>query len=320
MNNPVSGFASVIKVVALAGGVGGAKLAEGLSQILTPDDLTVIVNTGDDFNHCGLQICPDIDTVMYTLSGLSNPETGWGRQDETWYVHEERKQLGEDAWFQLGDKDLALHLERTRLLAEGQCLSEVIDWQRNVFSVKPTVLPMSNQSVRTQVITADNRILDFQEYFVHLHCEPHVKGFDFLGCEKAQPVPAALEAIESADIIVICPSNPWVSIGPILAVKGYREALMGKQVVAVSPIIGGKALKGPAAKMYLELGIQPSAAAVAESYAGLISHFVIDTEDERQAEDIKSRWGIMTAATKTIMRSSADRAELADFVLSFATR
>ena len=206
-----------LKIVALAGGVGGAKLAHGLAQVLPPDDLTVIVNTGDDFEHYGLYICPDLDTVCYTLAGLANLETGWGRMSETWNVIENAEKLGGPTWFRLGDRDLGTHLERTRRLKDGQTLSQVTNDFCKAWGIQHTVVPISDQPVRTIVKTEEGD-LPFQEYFVHRRCEPRVTGFRFEGVEQAQPAPKAREAIQSADAIVICPSNPWVSIDPILRV------------------------------------------------------------------------------------------------------
>jgi len=300
-----------MKIVALAGGVGGAKLAHGLAQILPPEDLTVIVNTGDDFEHLGLTICPDLDTVCYTLAGLANPETGWGRQNETWNTISNIEKLGGPNWFRLGDQDFGTHLERTRRLKEGQSLSQVTKDFCKAWGIKQTVLPMSDSPVRTMVNT-DEGELAFQEYFVHRHCEPRVKGFRFDGVEGVQPAIGAREAIESAQAIVICPSNPWVSIDPILAVTGVRPKLAGKSVIAVSPIIGGQTVKGPAAKMFFELGIQPTALAVANHYGKLLSGFVLDTVDENLGKEIS----IPLRITNTLMKIQDDRRRLAQDVLN----
>jgi LPPG:FO 2-phospho-L-lactate transferase len=303
-----------MKIVALAGGVGGAKLAHGLAQILPPEDLTVIVNTGDDFEHLGLTICPDLDTVCYTLAGLANPETGWGRENETWNTISNIEKLGGPNWFRLGDQDFATHLERTRRLKEGKSLSQVTNEFCAAWGIKQTVLPMSDSPVRT-IVDTDEGELAFQEYFVHRRCEPRVKGFRFDGVEIAQPASGVREAIESAQAIVICPSNPWVSIDPILRVlslkgRGWGE---GKKVVAVSPIIGGKTVKGPAAKMYAELGIEPSALAVAEHYRNLLTGFVLDSKDEQLSDKFRGK----ILVTDTLMNSPADRARLAMDVLQF---
>jgi LPPG:FO 2-phospho-L-lactate transferase len=227
-----------MKIVALAGGVGGAKLVEGLAQHLSPDDLTIIVNTGDDFEHLGLNISPDLDTICYTLAGLVNPETGWGRQSDTFHVLHDIHKLGGPDWFHLGDRDFSTHIERTRRFRLGQSLTRITQSFCNAWGVKHLVLPMSDESVQTIVETVEEGELAFQEYFVHQKCIPQVKGFHFAGIQDARPASGVLDAIKNADGIVICPSNPWVSIDPILAVPGIHLAISGKLVVAVSPIIG----------------------------------------------------------------------------------
>ena len=300
-----------MKLVAFAGGVGGAKLAHGIAQILPPEDLTVIVNTGDDFDHYGLYICPDLDTVCYTLAGMANPETGWGRVDETWNVIENAANLGGPDWFRLGDKDLGTHLERTRRLKEGHSLSEITHDFCKAWGIKHTVLPMSDQPVRTMVDT-DEGELAFQEYFVHRRCEPRVKGFRFDNVDKTEPAPGAKEAIQSADAVVFCPSNPWVSIDPILRV--IKDIY--KPIFAVSPIIGGQAVKGPAAKMYNELGIEPSAYAVANHYRNLLTGFVMDKTDSQLIESVRG-FNIQTYVTNTLMKSHEDRKQLAGEILHF---
>jgi LPPG:FO 2-phospho-L-lactate transferase len=297
-----------MKIVALAGGVGGAKLAHGLAQILAPEDLTVIVNTGDDFEHLGMYICPDLDTVCYTLGGLANPETGWGRVNESWNTIANIEKLGGPAWFRLGDQDIATHLERTRRMKEGQSLSQITKDFCAAWGIKHTVLPMTDSPVRT-IVDTDEGELAFQEYFVHRHCEPRVKGFRFDGVQVAEPAIGAREAIESAEAIVICPSNPWVSVDPILRVIKK----INKPVVAVSPIIGGQTVKGPAAKMYMEFGIEPSALAVAEHYKNLLSGFVMDNVDRQLSDKIKTR----TLVTNTLMNNLTDRTRLAQDVLNF---
>lgn len=304
-----------MKIVALAGGVGGAKLAHGLAQILPPEDLTVIVNTGDDFKHLSLYICPDLDTVCYTLAGLANPETGWGRVNETWQAIENVERLGGPGWFRLGDQDLATHIERTRRIKAGQSLSQITKEFCKVWGVEHTILPMSDSPVHTMVETNEGE-LAFQEYFVHRQYEPRVKGFRFEGVDKAKPACGAREAIQFADAIVICPSNPWVSIGPILAVPGLKSAMEAKEIIAVSPIIGGQAVKGPAAKMYRELGIYPSALAVAKQYKGLASGFVLDKTDAQLEVEIR-RLNMRTLPTNTLMKTPEDRRQLAEDVLNF---
>jgi LPPG:FO 2-phospho-L-lactate transferase len=306
-----------MKVVALAGGVGGAKLAEGLAQNLPPEDLTIIVNTGDDFEHFGLQICPDLDTVCYTLAGTANPATGWGRSDETWQALEVIGELGGPTWFRLGDRDLGLHLDRTRRLRSGQSLAQVTHHFCQVWGIGVRVLPMSNDKVPTWVYT-DEGELPFQEYFVHRQCHPRVSGFLFQGVEQANPTPGVIEALEETDLVVICPSNPWVSVGPILALPGVKPTIKasGCPVVAVSPIIGGKAVKGPAAKMYLELGIEPSAFSVARHYGDLLSGFVFDWVDAGQADAVRAL-GIHPFTTQTIMNTARDRSRLSAETLAF---
>ena len=300
-----------MKIVALAGGVGGAKFAHGLAQVLPAEDLTVIVNTGDDFEHYGLYICPDLDTVCYTLAGMSNPETGWGRAGETWKVIENAAALGGPFWFRLGDRDLGTHLERTRRLSEGQSLSQVTGDFCQAWGIQQTILPMSDQPVRTIVETEEGD-LAFQEYFVHRRCEPQVRGFRFEGIEAAEPAPGVRETIATADAVIICPSNPWVSIDPILRVIQR----ITKRIVAISPIIGGQTVKGPAAKMYRELGIRPSALAVANHYCDVIDGFVFDTLDRQLESEIKNL-NMRTLVTNTLMNSHDDRKYLAGEVLSF---
>jgi LPPG:FO 2-phospho-L-lactate transferase len=306
-----------MKIAALAGGVGGAKLAHGLAQNLASEDLTVIVNTGDDFEHYGLYICPDLDTVCYTLAGLANPETGWGRVDETWNAIRNAAELGGPGWFNLGDRDLGTHLERTRRLKEGQCLSEITRDFCKAWGVRHTVLPMSDSPVRTIVETEEGD-LPFQEYFVQRRCEPRVKGFRFEGAESAEPAPGVLEAIRSADAVVVCPSNPWVSIDPILKVLSPLPGGdgLGVRVIAVSPIIGGQTVKGPAAKMYRELGIEPSALAVASHYRGLATDFVLDSVDKQLQGEIKGLT-MQTLVTNTLMASHDRRKSFAQELLLF---
>ena len=306
-----------MRIVALAGGVGGAKLAHGLAQILPAEDLTIIVNTGDDFEHYGLYVCPDLDTVCYTLAGLANPDTGWGRVDETWNAFENASKLGGPDWFKLGDKDLGTHLERTRRLNDGQTLTQITKAFCSAWGIEHTVRPMSDQPVRT-IVDTDEGELAFQEYFVHRRCEPRVKGFRFDGVEKAEPAPQVCEALRSADAIVICPSNPWVSIDPILRVLSplLSGEGSGLRVVAVSPIIGGQTVKGPAAKMYREMGIEPSALAVAKHYHGLATGFVLDEIDKQLKGDIMGL-NMRTLVTNTLMDSLDKRSQLAKDMLSF---
>ena len=304
-------------VVALCGGVGGAKLAHGLALALPPDKLSVIVNTGDDFQHLGLHISPDLDSVMYALAGLSDPIRGWGRRDETWAFMEALEDLGAETWFRLGDRDLAVHVERTRRLAQGATLSEVTAHLCNALAIAVRVVPMSDDPVRTRVLTADGW-LDFQEYFVRRQCAPAVRDFLFAGAETARAQPHALAALERRDLraIVICPSNPFVSVAPILAVPGVARAIRecSAPVLAVTPIIGGQAIKGPAAKMMAELGLDVSGVAVARRYAGLIDGFVIDRVDPTP-DAIE---GITFFSAATLMNTVDDRLQLARAVLRAA--
>lgn len=306
------------KIVALAGGVGGAKLVDGLARVIHGDQLTAVVNTGDDFDHLGLRICPDLDTVVYTLAGVADPETGWGRKDDTWNVLEALGALGGPVWFRLGDRDLALSLERTRCLKQGQPLSAIVDHLCRGLTVPVRVLPMTDDRVPTMVLTEEGE-MPFQEYFVAESCEPEVKGFRFDGVRQSRPAPGVIEALEEADLVVLCPSNPWVSLDPILAVPGISEAIRGKPAIGVSPIVGGSAIKGPAAKMFRELGIEPSPLAIAEHYRGLMKQLVIDAQDESFAPAIRSL-GVEVLVTQTIMRSPADRSQLATEVIEFALK
>lgn len=321
-----------MKLVALAGGVGGAKLANGLAQILPPKDLTIVVNTGDDFEHLGLYICPDLDTVCYTLAGLANPETGWGRTGESFHALENIVKLGGESWFQLGDKDLATHIERSRRLREGQSLSRITRDFCRAWGVKPFILPMSDSPVRTIVDTLEYGELPFQEYFVHRKCEPKVTGFRFAGIEEAKPAPGVIEAISAADAIVICPSNPWVSIDPILKVipslscppahlveRDNDQGMRRKPVIAISPIIGGQTVKGPAAKMFTELGIPPSALAVAAHYKNLLTGFVLDKIDIALVLEVQ-KLHVQTHVTSTLMKTVSDQRQLAEDVLNFVQR
>ena len=305
-----------MRVAALAGGVGGAKLAYGLARLLSPDALGVIVNTGDDVELFGLSISPDLDTVCYTLAGLANEETGWGQRDETWQAFSAVERLGGPAWFHLGDRDLGTHLERTRRLANGEPLSAITRDFCRAWGVRHPVFPMTDQAVRTRVMTVELGELSFQSYFVEQQCRPRVTGFRFEGVEASRPAPGVLEALGQADCIVVCPSNPWVSIDPILAIPGIRQAVAAKPVVAVSPIIGGKTVKGPAAKMYAELGIEPSASAVARHYRPWLTGFILDQVDNGLVNEIAS-WGIITKATDTLMTSLDQRERLAREVLAF---
>ena len=304
-------------VVTLSGGVGGSKLALGLYRVLPPDSLTVICNPGDDFDHLGLRICPDADTVLYTLAGIANPETGWGRAGETWTFMRTLAELGGETWFQLGDGDLALHVERTRRLAAGEPLSHVIRDVARRLGVRARIVPACDTAVRTIVRTPDGR-LPFQHYFVRDRCEPAVTGFDFAGAAEAHPCGAALEALAAPSLrcVVVCPSNPFISIDPILAVPGMREAVRaaGAPVIGVSPILGGRAVKGPAAKMMRDLGLDVSNRSIERHYGDLVDAWIIDSADAADAAGFSQP----VHAAPTLMRSEADKNTLARAVLEFA--
>jgi len=308
-----------MKIVALAGGVGGAKLIFGLARASDTLDLTVIVNTGDDFDHLGMRICPDIDTICYTLAGLANPDTGWGRVDESWNFITELKAIGGEDWFRLGDKDLATHVERTKRLNEGQTLSKIIKDFCDLWNVKHLVLPMSDQEVATIVSTLEYGEIPFQDYFVKKKCEPTIKSFRFAGINNADPAPGVIDSIEQADAIVICPSNPWVSIDPIINIANILPSLRQKTIIAISPIVGGKSIKGPAAKMYSELGIQPSAFAIAKHYQNLIKAIVIDDQDISLKKDM-TNLGIIPFNTNIVMKTPEDKINLGKDVLNYIDR
>lgn len=303
-------------ILALAGGVGGAKLALGLARTLPSERLTVVVNTADDFEHWGLYICPDLDTVTYTLAGIANPETGWGVKDETWHVLEAMKKVGGETWFRLGDKDIAKHLERTRRLKAGEALSSIMADLARRLGTDTTIVPMSDQPVRTMVTTEQGE-LAFQDWFVRLRCEPVVKSVRFAGAGQARPHPA-LAGLARARGLIVCPSNPFVSVAPILALPGIRQALGGAKIprVAVTPIVGGQAIKGPAAKMLAELGHDVSALGVARFYKGLIDGFVLDRQDSGLAGQIEAL-GLRVHIANTMMNDDMDKQRLAKTVLDF---
>jgi LPPG:FO 2-phospho-L-lactate transferase len=308
------------KVVALSGGVGGAKLALGLSRVLPGGQLSVIVNTGDDFRHLGLAVSPDIDTLVYTLAGLSDPVQGWGRRGETWNFMAALEALGGDTWFRLGDADLAMHVERTRRLAAGESLSAVTDAIRRRLAIATRILPMTDDAVRTRVRTVPDGWLEFQDYFVRLRCEPAVQEIAYLGADTARALPAALAALADPDLraVVVCPSNPYLSIDPILAIPGLNLAISRCQapIVAVSPIIGGQAVKGPTAKMMAELGLAPSAREVALRYAKLVDVFVVDEVDA----GMTAPPGVEVVVAPTLMNTLKDRERLARVVLGAADK
>jgi LPPG:FO 2-phospho-L-lactate transferase len=302
-------------IAALAGGVGGARLAQGLA--ISADDVTVVVNTGDDFNLYDLRICPDLDTVLYTLAGLANPATGWGIAGDTMHTLDAITRLGEEPWFTLGDQDLATHILRTARLRAGEPLSKITAEFAAALDVQTRILPMTDDQVATLVETPVGQ-LEFQDYFVRRRQQDDVLGIVFNGSETARPSPGVLEAINAAEMIIFCPSNPLVSIGPILAIPGIRAAIEATPapVVAVSPIISGAALKGPADRMLTTLGHERSAVGVAAIYSGLLDGFVIDNKDRDLADRIEAL-GMQTLVTETIMGDAADRARLAAEVIDF---
>ena len=306
-------------IVALAGGVGGARLAVGLAGVLTPSELAIVVNTGDDFEHLDLSISPDLDTVMYTLGGVANRATGWGRARETWNFMTTLGELGGDTWFRLGDRDIAVHVRRTELLRKNIPLSEVTRRLTSSFGIRHAVIPMSDSPVRTRVRTKKGE-LAFQDYFVRLHCRPRVTGFRFAGSRDAQ-IPPALRAIlkEPVEALIVCPSNPYISIGPILSVKGIREWIRKRNfpVVAVSPIVGGAALKGPAAKMMRELGVSATALGVVRHYARIVDGWIIDRRDEKLVPAIE-REGVPVMVAETIMKNRRTSVALAKRAIAFA--
>jgi LPPG:FO 2-phospho-L-lactate transferase len=301
-------------VLAISGGIGGAKLALGLQATLAPGALTVVVNTGDDFEHLGLAISPDIDTTLYTLGGIANPQLGWGRADETWGCMQELERLGAESWFRLGDKDLAVHIERTRRIAAGHPLGDIVDDLARRFGIASRVLPMSNDRVRT-VLDTDEGSLEFQHYFVRRRCEPPIRGLRYEGAAQARPSVSAEQAL-LADAAIICPSNPYLSIDPILAIPGWRSALERCEapVVAISPLIGGAAVKGPTAKIMHELSFDVSPVTIAGHYQHIIDGFVLDSVDQALAP----RFDIPLLVTNTLMRTVEDKQRLAREVLDFA--
>jgi LPPG:FO 2-phospho-L-lactate transferase len=306
-----------MKVCALAGGVGGAKLAAGLEAVLPAGNLAVVVNTADDFDLWGLRISPDLDTVMYTLAGIANLETGWGITDESFAALDMLARYGEDAWFKLGDRDLATHILRTAKLRAGEPLTRIVADLTAALEVRSAILPMCDEPVATVLYTPDGP-LEFQDYFVRRKQRDEVLGIELRGVESARPTDAVLGALDAADLVVLCPSNPVVSIGPILAVPGMREALKASRApkVAVSPIVGGRALKGPADRMLDSLGHEVSAAGVARMYEGLVEGTVIDGVDEDERHEIEAL-GMRALATDAIMSDAPDRARLAREVLRF---
>ena len=307
-------------ILALAGGVGGAKLAKGLAEVLGPRELTIVVNTGDDFEHLGLNISPDLDTVMYTLAGISDALRGWGLAGESWNFMEQLETLGGETWFRLGDRDLATHVQRTRCLREGLSLSRATQSLCASLGVAHAIVPMSDDPVRTLVHTAAG-VLGFQDYFVRQRAEPMVTRLEYSGADAARMAEGFREALNDSGLraVIICPSNPHLSIAPILALPGVREALTRRRVpaIAVSPIVAGQAIKGPAAKIMRELGSEPSSLAVARFYEGLLDGLVVDRADAALAGAIE-RCGMQCFVTDTVMREPGNRAALARRVLEFA--
>jgi len=308
-----------MRVVLLAGGTGGAKMAHGLQQVLPPGDLTVIVNVGDDTERFGLLVCPDLDTVLYTLAGLADREQGWGVAGDTYTALAMLERLGAEAWFRIGDADLAIHVRRNELLADGGTLTQVTGVMATALGVASHILPITDDAVRTRIGT-DAGELDFQDYFVRRRQADAVTAIRFDGIELAEPSQAALEALRQADLVVIGPSNPLVSIGPILAVAGVRDALLAAPGVrlGVSGIVAGQAIRGPADRMLGTLGHEVSARGVARLYAGLVDRFVIDEADAELATSI-AELGMQVSVLPTVMRSDEDRAALARALLELGT-
>lgn len=307
-------------ILGLAGGVGGAKLAKGLAEVLGPKELTVVVNTGDDFEHLGLAISPDLDTVMYTLAGISDAVRGWGLEGESWNFMQQLEKLGGEAWFRLGDRDLATHVQRTQCLREGLSLSRATQLLCASLGLTHPIVPMSDDPVRTLVHT-DAGVLGFQDYFVRRRAEPVVTRLEYAGANEARIADGFRAALDDPELraVIVCPSNPYLSIAPILALPGVREALRKCRapVIAVSPIVAGQAIKGPAAKIMRELGSEPSSIAVARFYEGLIDGLVVDRADAALAGAIERR-GMQCFVTDTVMREPGDRAALAQRILEFA--
>ena len=306
-----------LRITALAGGIGAAKFLVGLVGLIAAESLTVIVNTGDDVELHGLRISPDLDTVTYTLAGVINPETGWGIADDKFNCLEWLGRYGSSTWFNLGDRDLATHIYRTNQLRLGQLLSEVTDHIRRSLGVNTRILPMSDSYVPTIVATGAGE-MHIQEYFVRLRCEPRVSAIRQADIETATPAPGVLEAVKDSDAVIICPSNPFISIAPILAVPGIRDALDRTRatVAAVTPIVGGKAIKGPAAEMLRDLGHEVSAAGVARFYGDLVDLFVLDERDASLGPSI-AETGVRVAVTDTLMKTAEDKKRLARRVLDF---
>ncbi len=303
-------------ILALTGGTGGAKLIEGLAAQLDPDELTIVCNTGDDTRVHGLYVSPDLDTITYTLAGLIDPDQGWGLKNDTFAALQQLGRLGGETWFKLGDRDLALHIRRTQLISEGKKLSEVTDRLRQALGVNARILPMSDETVETRVSTPQGEI-SFQEFFVKEHWAREVTGIRFAGVEHSRPAAGVLEAIRRAEAVIICPSNPITSIGPILAVPGIRSALaeLNVPVVGVSPLIGATAVSGPAHKLMTACGYAPSALGVARYYADLLDRWFIAAEDQNVARSIEDL-SIAPVCTEIRMTTAEDKRRLACEVLA----
>ena len=306
-------------ITVLAGGVGAARFLRGLIDVVDPATVTVIGNTADDDEFWGLHVSPDLDTVVYTLADAVDPETGWGLAGDSYACLEQAALMGEESWFRLGDADLVTHAQRTMLLRQGRTLSEATEAIARGYGLACRLLPMSDDRVRTTVST-DGGELSFQEYFVRRQWQDEVRGLHFQGIEEARPAPGVLEAIADGEVVIVAPSNPLVSIGPILAVPGVREALRdtAAPVVAVSPIVGGRALKGPADRMLASLGHEASAVGVARLYADFLNTLVLDRQDEALAPEVESL-GVRAVVTETIMRDAASRRALAEATLKAAS-
>jgi LPPG:FO 2-phospho-L-lactate transferase len=309
-----------LKVVALAGGVGGSKMVNGLAQILAPENLFIIANTGDDFEHLGLYISPDLDTIMYRLAGVNNPQTGWGRVDETWQMMAALRDLGGPTWFNLGDKDLANNLLRTQWLREGHPLSWVTAQLCQRFGVAQRLVPMTDSPVRT-IVHTDQGQLEFQDYFVRHRCEPRVEKLTYKGADTAEFNPAISTAIRRADLIVVTPSNPLLSIDPILSLPGMSQLISSTAApkIAISPIIGGAAVKGPVAKIMRELEMEVSPLGVALHLEHILKGFVLDSIDQKLRARIEDL-GLKAMCTDTLMHSAQDQARLAREVVEFGLK
>ena len=304
------------RITALAGGIGAARFLEGLVRVMDPKKLTVIVNTADDIEFFGLHVSPDVDIVTYTLAGVVDKKTGWGFRRDTFFCLDQLKRLGQPDWFKLGDRDLAVHIQRSRLLSQGCSLTRITDSLRRRFGLVPKILPMSNEPVATRMVTACG-VFHFQEYLVQRKARDRVLKVQFAGIRKARPSPEVLRAIREAAGIIICPSNPVVSIGPILSLPGLRSSLRETpaKILAISPIVGGRPLKGPAAQIMSGIGMQVSAAQVARLYRDFLDVFIIDREDSRAAEQIRSQ-GIRVIVTDTIMKNLWSKTRLAQAAYS----